>query len=310
MPATHFNHLVHEALQVERRTLIELRNKHQINDETLRVVQRDIDLAEARFSKPNTESLQPFDRLAEKNLGVLGSRSYEYDAPKALKTELITMSFSDSTLALPRPASVREISLPRRESYHPRLMARDEVLHLLLPDRFSDGREAGRPQLDRTNPGAARPQFRFDRWAESGGGRYQGGTIDGCTLEARLLERTGSHRGLGGACLRSSGYSAIPSTAMRSRIFSMLIRDSARGRISSKLVSEAHAEGLRVILDVIFNHSGCNWNYGNGRRAPAYKPFPGFYEKGPWFDSDENPIATLGPGDADAGVWPVGVATR
>jgi Na+/H+ antiporter len=48
LPATHFNHLVHEALQVERRTLIELRNKHQINDETLRVVQRDIDLAEAR----------------------------------------------------------------------------------------------------------------------------------------------------------------------------------------------------------------------------------------------------------------------
>ena len=72
-----------------------------------------------------------------------------------------------------------------------------------------------------------------------------------------------------------------------------------------KLVSEAHAEGLRVILDVIFNHSGCNWNYGNGQRTPAYKPFPGFYEKGPWFDSDENPIATLGPGDADAGVWPV-----
>jgi NhaP-type Na+/H+ and K+/H+ antiporter len=49
LPASHFNHLVHEALQVERRTLIELRNKHQINDETLRVVQRDIDLAEARI---------------------------------------------------------------------------------------------------------------------------------------------------------------------------------------------------------------------------------------------------------------------
>lgn len=51
LPASHFNHLVREALQVERRTLIELRNQHQINDETLRLVQRDIDLAEARLAE-------------------------------------------------------------------------------------------------------------------------------------------------------------------------------------------------------------------------------------------------------------------
>jgi CPA1 family monovalent cation:H+ antiporter len=49
LPASHFNHLVREALQVERRKLVELRNQHHINDETLRVLQRDIDLAEARL---------------------------------------------------------------------------------------------------------------------------------------------------------------------------------------------------------------------------------------------------------------------
>jgi CPA1 family monovalent cation:H+ antiporter len=49
LPASHFNQLVREALRVERRTLIALRNQHQINDETLRVIQRDIDLAEARM---------------------------------------------------------------------------------------------------------------------------------------------------------------------------------------------------------------------------------------------------------------------
>jgi CPA1 family monovalent cation:H+ antiporter len=37
------------ALQVERTTLIDFRNQHRINDETLRVLQRDIDLAEARL---------------------------------------------------------------------------------------------------------------------------------------------------------------------------------------------------------------------------------------------------------------------
>jgi CPA1 family monovalent cation:H+ antiporter len=49
LPASHFNHLVRQALQVERQQLVELRNQHLINDETLRVVQRDIDLAEARI---------------------------------------------------------------------------------------------------------------------------------------------------------------------------------------------------------------------------------------------------------------------
>jgi monovalent cation/hydrogen antiporter len=49
LPASHFNHLVREALQVERQTLVELRNQHQINDETLRLLQRDIDLADARL---------------------------------------------------------------------------------------------------------------------------------------------------------------------------------------------------------------------------------------------------------------------
>jgi CPA1 family monovalent cation:H+ antiporter len=49
LPASHFNHLVRKALQVERQKLVELRNQHHINDETLRIVQRDIDLAEARI---------------------------------------------------------------------------------------------------------------------------------------------------------------------------------------------------------------------------------------------------------------------
>ncbi len=51
LPASHFNHLVRDALQIERQKLIELRNQHQINDETLRLVQRDIDLAEARIAE-------------------------------------------------------------------------------------------------------------------------------------------------------------------------------------------------------------------------------------------------------------------
>jgi CPA1 family monovalent cation:H+ antiporter len=48
-PASRFHQLVREALSVERETIIELRNQQKINDETLRIVLRDIDLADARL---------------------------------------------------------------------------------------------------------------------------------------------------------------------------------------------------------------------------------------------------------------------
>jgi len=48
--ASHYFDIVLAALQAERRTVIELRNSHHINDETLRTVQRDLDLAEARIT--------------------------------------------------------------------------------------------------------------------------------------------------------------------------------------------------------------------------------------------------------------------
>ena len=45
-----YQRLQHGAPQVERRTIIALRNSQQINDEALRRIQRDLDLAEARLT--------------------------------------------------------------------------------------------------------------------------------------------------------------------------------------------------------------------------------------------------------------------
>ena len=45
-----YQRLQHGALQIERRTIIALRNSQQINDEALRRIQRDLDLAEARLT--------------------------------------------------------------------------------------------------------------------------------------------------------------------------------------------------------------------------------------------------------------------
>src|SRR5204863_7907357 len=47
--SSEYERLSHEALQVERRTIIKLRNQDVISDDVLRRIQRDIDLAEARL---------------------------------------------------------------------------------------------------------------------------------------------------------------------------------------------------------------------------------------------------------------------
>jgi len=46
-----YEQLSHELLQVERSVILQLRNEHVINDEVLRRIQRDIDLAEARLRR-------------------------------------------------------------------------------------------------------------------------------------------------------------------------------------------------------------------------------------------------------------------
>src|SRR6185503_12995975 len=47
--SSEYERLSHEALQRERRTILQLRNQGVISDEVLRRIQRDIDLAEARL---------------------------------------------------------------------------------------------------------------------------------------------------------------------------------------------------------------------------------------------------------------------
>jgi CPA1 family monovalent cation:H+ antiporter len=48
--SSEYERLSYEALNVERRTIVDLRNQDVISDEVLRRIQRDIDLAEARLA--------------------------------------------------------------------------------------------------------------------------------------------------------------------------------------------------------------------------------------------------------------------
>ena len=164
---------------------------------------------------------------------------------------------------------------------------RDEVLYFLLPDRFSDGREDRRELLTQTRRQAlrttpARPDIDWRAWAESGA-RWQGGTIAGIRGRLDYLQ------GLGITTLWIA-----PVFKQRARLATFHgygVQDflEVDPRFGSRddlvdLVEEAHARGLRIVLDIIANHTGDNWGYvppGEGldaaRNEPPFLPWPSFY---------------------------------
>jgi glycosidase len=221
------------------------------------------------------------------------------------------MSFADSQLSQNRPDSVRNIDLPRRERYHPSPADwRDETLYFLLPDRFSDGQEQSRPLLDRHNLTCARPappdggSWRWDHWAKSGVERWQGGTLRGLRSKLSYLKNLGVTAIWIGPVFKQRGHL---DTYHGYGIQDFLDVDPHFGdrRDLVELVADAHAAGLRVILDVIFNHSGSNWLYPpetpGGPFMPRYTT--GRYPFGSWRGDLGQPVAHIQSGED--GVWPV-----
>lgn len=213
------------------------------------------------------------------------------------------MSFTTTMLSHKRPASIRPVDLPRREAYYPSpLDWRNEVLYFLLPDRFSDGNEAGRPLLDRSNLSAARPPgFRFDEWARSGGERWQGGTIAGITSKLSYLRDLGvTTLWIGPVFKQRAHLNSYHGYAIQD----FLEVDPHFGSRQElvDLIAAAHGHQIRVVLDIIFNHSGHNWDYAGGAENPPYRGWPAFYPKGDWIDAGGGRTPSIG-GDDD-GVWP------
>lgn len=222
----------------------------------------------------------------------------------------MTLPFAERALGAARPAALHQgLSLPRKQHYLPSPVSwRDEVIYFLLVDRFSDGREGGRPLLDRTDRWPARPEgagqpWRWDRWAASGADRWQGGTLAGVTSKLGYLA------GLGVTAIWLS-----PVFKQRGHLDSyhgygiqdFLDVDPRFGTREDlvELVAAAHDRGLRVVLDVIFNHSGTNWLYPQdtpgGPSTPHYTPDR--HPFGAWCDPAGHPTGAIT--SAEDGVWP------
>lgn len=223
------------------------------------------------------------------------------------------MPFIEDTLSRARPASIGSVALPRRQTYFPSPVDwRDEVLYFLLVDRFSDGKEDNpRPKLDRANRQAARPNvagqpWSWHLWAQSAKDHWQGGTIDGVRGKLGYLRDLGVTTIWLSPVFKQRGHL---DTFHGYGVQDFLEIDPHFGTRQDlvRLVAEAHQMGMRILLDIIFNHSGSNWRYPPNTPGGPDKALytTGRYSFGAWRDADGNPIANnRGIGGPDDGAWP------
>jgi len=215
------------------------------------------------------------------------------------------MSFIQTTLNAPRPAAIRSVKLPRRISYFPSPADwRDQTLYFLLVDRFSDGLEAQRPLLDRTNLAAARPaNWAWNLWSQSGGERWQGGTLAGVASKLDYLKELGITTIWLSPVFKQRGHL---NTFHGYGIQDFLDIDPRFGDRQAlvDLVALAHAKDMRIILDIIFNHSGENWTYPDNLPGGKFEPHytSGRYPFGAWRGVQGEDIAAI-TGD-EQGIWP------
>jgi glycosidase len=218
--------------------------------------------------------------------------------------------FADVALLSERPASVRrDVELPRRVGAFPSPVDwRDEALYFLLVDRFSDGLEHTRPLLDRGNRAAARRMpdgsaWRWDSWAKSGAERWQGGTLRGVRSKLDYLAKLGVTALWLSPVFRQRGHL---DTYHGYGVQDFLDVDPRFGdrRDLVDLVAAAHEAGLRVILDIVFNHSGFNWTYEPGVPGGVDEPHytAGRLPFGSWRGDRGQPIAAISGGEE--AVWP------
>jgi glycosidase len=143
--------------------------------------------------------------------------------------------------------------------------------------------------------------WRWDRWAQSGADHWQGGNLAGVASKLDYLKGLGVTAIWLSPVFKQRGHL---DTYHGYGIQDFLEVDPRFGnrRDLVELVDAAHARGIRIILDIIFNHSGANWVYPDGEWQPPFRPFPGHYDFGNWLDEEGRPAGAISSGED--GVWP------
>lgn len=177
---------------------------------------------------------------------------------------------------------------------------RDQILYFLLPDRFSDAGEAGRPLFDSANPSAHQAQIAA--WM-SAGTRFQGGTLRGITSKLPYLQDLGVTALWVGPVWRQRPDLETYHGYGIQHFLDVDPRFGTRQDLRD-LVDAAHDRGMYVLLDIIYNHSGNNWFYddqGVPRTEMPYRFAPPYPRLGWRSASGGNITGIQSIGD---GVWP------
>lgn len=216
-----------------------------------------------------------------------------------------------------------------QRAFHPSPVAwEDEVLYFLMLDRFSDGREDryfdNRQQLvtsgitplfDVTDSGNADHQ----NWSDAGD-QWCGGTLQGLRSKLGYLKRLGITAIWISPLFKQVSFQP---TYHGYGIQNFLDVDAHFGTREDlrAMVAEAHAMGIRVILDIILNHSGNVFSY-DAQRYPVSANGHTWMEtrwdgqpygvKG-FHDASGQPNIPFGPVDLldtphawpDGAIWPV-----
>ena len=233
--------------------------------------------------------------------------------------------------------SIAEIPFDQllRKSFHPSPLAwEDEVLYFLMLDRFSDGKEKGYLDNDAQLVTTGRtPAFTPDdrgnataseqdrqQWIEAGG-RFVGGTLNGLESKIGYLSRLGITAIWISPLFRQVAFEETYHGYGIQNFLDVDPRFGTREDLVS-LVQTAHKFGIRVILDIILNHSGnvfryaredmrCAWHDHEGRPHPfaCWQADGHRYRVQGWNDAEGNPSVPFGPAVADSGfpdeaIWP------
>lgn len=215
-------------------------------------------------------------------------------------------------------------ALTNREFFPSPAAWEDQVLYFLLVDRFSDGLETGyRDVAGNVVSTSGTPPFRVqdagnsvqtaadaERWREAGG-RFVGGNLRGLQSKLGYLRRLGVTAIWVSPVLKQV---AFRETYHGYGIQNFLDVDPHFGTREDlkALIGAAHEQGICVILDVIFNHSGDVFGY-DADRYPAPHGMDPRWDGRPYRVAgfrDRTGAATLPFGVIDLaqhpGAWPDG----
>jgi len=204
----------------------------------------------------------------------------------------------------------------------------DQVLYFLLVDRFSDGKERGYRDVNGQPVTGATPAFTSGdegnavgteadaaAWRDAGG-RWVGGTLDGVRSKLGYLRRLGVTALWISPVLRQrAGTNDYHGYGIQN--FLEVEPHFGTADDLRRLVHEAHDAGLRVILDVVLNHTGDVFAYdadryisvdASGQQVvdPRWDGRP--YRAAGWRDESGAPTLPfpqpVDPSHPAAAVWP------